>query len=560
MPRARPDGRKRRPRPLFGRAMTFLGGIMRSNRLGRRICLLLGIVIAGASAAPALAGPDFDTATTVQIGELKTAPLGTTPDGSGEPMTPSSTFYCPYGTQQVKALNTQWFKFRTTGRQLTATMNSGPNPYPLLATRYEAQASGPGNPLLCRWDVPDTPIDQFTLTWNAAADKSHYLQIGKCQVSPAPDPCAAYGPGGEASLKITSTPPADDNRANARAVVPTPGAQDIFDLHGSGEESGERLTCVKGGGPLRSTVWARYTAPRHGTATFTTHPETSDPLEPVIQVYRGSDGTPFDCADPTGGAHASLAINVTTGAEYLIQIGASTDQTATEPQGTFDLDVQFSTTDGDGDGDGDGSDCAPDDPSRFHGNPDVFNNNVDEDCDGKDDKDFDNDGFDFKPAGPDCNDRNGAINPRASEIRGNRKDENCDGKRPAARLSPSPDIQLFSTLFPGRGRIFGDTRIASVAKRYRIVLKCKGSGCGDRKRKTIKVKKAGSVRTKWTTGAVLAPGARFEIAVTLPRANRIGVYQRSAVGPGNVARTRSCDLAPKTVAGRAFKRVRCSNK
>jgi hypothetical protein len=96
-----------------------------------------------------------------------------------------------------------------------------------------------------------------------------------------------------------------------------------------------------------------------------------------------------------------------------------------------------------------------------------------------------------------------------------------------------------------------------VAPGYRIELACKGRGCGKRKRKVIVVASGTSVRTKWTNRAVLAAGARFEISVTQPGANRIGVFQSNAVASRNRAKTRNCELEPTTLDAGAFTRVRC---
>ena len=54
-------------------------------------------------------------------------------------------------------------------------------------------------------------------------------------------------------------------------------------------------------------------------------------------------------------------------------------------------------------------------------------NGVDEDCDGADDINLDVDGDGYKRP-DDCNDRNAKIKPNAVEKRGNKVDENCDGR------------------------------------------------------------------------------------------------------------------------------------
>ena len=82
----------------------------------------------------------------------------------------------------------------------------------------------------------------------------------------------------------------------------------------------------------------------------------------------------------------------------------------------------------------DNTDCDDDNAAIYPGAPEVCENEIDENCDGYDDvcpfdcndKDGDEYGNGTDCLGPDCNDKNPAINPGAQEVCTNKVDDDCD--------------------------------------------------------------------------------------------------------------------------------------
>ena len=506
------------------------------------VSLALVLALPGATA---WAADFYSSASPIRIGEDYTsASLASYSTEGGEGMAYDSSYYCPEETS-YRTFATDWTRVIGNGRRLTATVSAD---WDNLIGLFPNTIADPN---LC--NVERSGVDN-PLAWDSAWGAAYNVQVGGCLGNDT-YPCD-LSPDVYA-MRVTSAPPANDARANAISHAPGDG-QKQYDNHGAGiaGEGSPQCASVSPPSSFRSTVWFKFTPDRFGTATFTATEIARDPIDTVLAVYRESEAEMLGCDDtPTDSSGAAqVTVPVAKGVTYFVQVGSYGTLGAMSAQGTFTYTSTFSTDNDDGDPERNESDCADDDPGRYHGATEVFNNDVDEDCDGRDDKDFDNDGFDFQPVGPDCNDRDAAISPKALEIAGNREDENCDNLRPAAALSPSPAVQLFSSLVRRRGRIFGDTRIVGVAAGYRVTLVCKGRGCGKRRRKVIVVRKGTSVRTKWTTGAILRKNARFEISIVLPGANRIGVYQRNGVSRKLRAVTRTCDLEPTTVDGTAFRR------
>jgi predicted outer membrane repeat protein len=82
----------------------------------------------------------------------------------------------------------------------------------------------------------------------------------------------------------------------------------------------------------------------------------------------------------------------------------------------------------DGDGYFDHVDCDDSDASIYPGAVEIPYDGIDQDCDGADERDVDDDGFeDVGVGGADCDDTDADINPDASEIWYDGVDQNCDG-------------------------------------------------------------------------------------------------------------------------------------
>jgi hypothetical protein len=101
------------------------------------------------------------------------------------------------------------------------------------------------------------------------------------------------------------------------------------------------------------------------------------------------------------------------------------------------ITATFAPNDSDSDGYNALSDCNDNDGSIHPGAYDVPHDGIDQNCDGHDDLDADNDGYDSDP-GPDCNDADAAIHPGAPEAPGDGIDANCDGPPETSIVGATP--------------------------------------------------------------------------------------------------------------------------
>jgi hypothetical protein len=171
--------------------------------------------------------------------------------------------------------------------------------------------------------------------------------------------------------------------------------------------------------------------------------------------------------------------------------------------------------DADGDGFSSAVDCNDGAANIFPGAPEVFDNGVDENCDGRDNPNLDRDADGFPQPG-DCDDGNAAIRPNAPELRGNAVDENCDRRAdPFAQLGAVVSNQW------AVARSFARLRtlvVHNAPTGARIALTCRGRGCPFRRarRRTVTRELQRIVLHRGFGRARLRFGTRLRLTITAP--------------------------------------------
>jgi hypothetical protein len=447
---------------------------VRRSRVAALAACVFALVVPGAAVAAAPPNDNYQTPAALGMSTITdgTTVDATTQDGLPEPLTPASNLACPADPPD-QMTNTVWFLVTPPNgpgdpvAPRISVSTTGSSTDTVMAVYNTDGTSTPGN------GPPNASVGTTNMfgcnddagpfstgsrvEFNAEAGFGYLIQVGTLTGEP---------PG---SIRIVAAePPGNDDRADATPLAAAIGMN--ADNMGSSEEPGEDLVCPSPSDrPLGSTAWFKFEAPSHGTATFTT---TGD-LDSVLQVYRGSATAPITCNDDAsdGTQLSSVTVPVTPGT-YFIQVGGFKGE-----QTDFSITANFSE---DPDVDDDGStrptDCDDRDPARRPGATDVPENGVDEDCSGADalkpapaeDLDADDDGSN-RPA--DCDDQNRARRPGATDVPGNGIDEDCSGADAAV---PRLEWRLgYSLTRAGRVR----TLTVRAPFGATIRLTCKGKGC-----------------------------------------------------------------------------------
>jgi hypothetical protein len=203
------------------------------------------------------------------------------------------------------------------------------------------------------------------------------------------------------------------------------------------------------------------------------------------------------------------AIEARDGTPERIACGADSDQAHND---FTDILAECERgVDGDRDAFASGADCDDGVAAIHPGALDIFENGIDEDCDGRDavNRDRDGDGF---PVPIDCNDGDAGIRPGAVEVRGNDVDENCD--RRAERFGLLRSVVLSNWQFGTTYSRLRSMDIRNAPKGAQVTLSCVKCALKGTKRLTVGRDLEPQHLKRYLGAAKLKKGASIKVGVT----------------------------------------------
>ena len=451
---------------------------------------------------------------------------------------------------------TVWFTITGNGGPIVLSTQSSANEPGSLDTVLAVYKTSGTPTTLNRVDCDDdsgTGVDS-QLTLPSEAGVVYKVQVGGCIVSQInPVPCSSsLGSRGQ----IFFTALANDDRSRPEDV--SEGQISRTNVTATLALPGEDASCK--GQPYDKTVWFRFSAPRPGRLTLTASDDAF-----TLSLYNGAAGPRIDC-DPggiPGTVGSRLSLDVGQGAYYIQVGGLGLGAAAIDARLT--LSVGFDP-DWDLDNDGVsvppvGRDCDDSNPSRSPDLPEIVNNGLDENCDEILEYDRDRDGahafvrtsgVGIAVRGSDCNDRNSAIQPGATDIPLNGVDDDCDGRAPRVPKVEGAARLRYSDSSSSSIRV-QYLRVRDVTSGARVEVRCKsrrGRGCRRQVRTALvgEVRAARTVNFKALRGKRLRRGTVVEVRVT--KRGYVGRYTRYKVKPGGYSESAKC-LNPGTTAPRA---------